>query len=509
MKLVYHKNMKLPRLAWCAIAKRNSSEIHVHHGEGIEVFDNFFVEGAWDGEFLAADFSKANFFLGTGGKILDESNIIFATPNHTLERLYSIKEADILYLSNSLPFILTFSESKIDMTYLNYESDFNSILKGINSFKKYIPLHDNKKVRLHYYCNIILGNDFSIQEEKKKDIDPFNDFDDYRTSLMKIIKNITENATSAFRKVKYGLVTTISKGYDAAACAAIASEFGCDTAVTFNKPEKYADDSGEDIAIKLGYTNIIKKSADQYLENSTLVEAEFVSSGELGSGIVFTTFENEFRNNIVFVGERGDKIWDKNRTDVNKEFCFENEVIAGTSLIENRLRVGYIVLPIPLFGASEWPSIHEISNSDEMKAFSVGGGYDRPIPRRILETKGVKREMFGMEKKGAGFNYRYDNLNRINKRMSEISFNNFYNYYLNNRRKSLKVTKQWVKFLWKTRTVYINYIINKIGLNVRNKPITADAISNPGAPSYLFKWGIHEMVNRYRDALKKLENQLK
>lgn len=325
---------------------------------------------------------------------------------------------------------------------------------------------------------------------------------------METIKLIIKNANSSARKIKYGLVTTISKGYDAAACAAIASEFGCDTAVTFNNPEKYANDSGEDIALMLGYKNIIKKSAEQYLDNSTLIEAEFVSSGELGTGIVFTSFENEFKNNIVFIGERGDKIWDKNRTDVNKEFRFENEVFAGTSLIENRLRVGYIVLPMPLYGASEWPSIHEISNSDEMKSFSIGGGYDRPIPRRILETKGVKREMFGMEKKGAGFNYRYDNLNRIKRRMSEKSYKNFYVYYKNYKRTDLKVIKHWVKFLWETRTLYINYFLNKIGLNVKNKPLKEDGISNPGAASYLFKWGIHEMVRRYRDALKTHENHM-
>lgn len=115
------------------------------------------------------------------------------------------------------------------------------------------------------------------------------------------------------------------------------------------------------------------------------------------------------------MGERGDKIWDKNRTDANKEMRFENELYPGTSMTENRLKVGYILLPMPLFGATQWPSIHEISNSKEMEDFSIGGEYDRPIPRRIVETKGVERTMFGMKKIGAGLNYRFDNLNRIKK----------------------------------------------------------------------------------------------
>ena len=60
------------------------------------------------------------------------------------------------------------------------------------------------------------------------------------------------------------------------------------------------------------------------------------------------------------------------------------------------------------YRAENWPSIHRISNSKEMQEYSVGGKYDRPIPRRIIETKGIKRDEF-MLKKGAGFNYRFDN----------------------------------------------------------------------------------------------------
>lgn len=48
-----------------------------------------------------------------------------------------------------------------------------------------------------------------------------------------------------------------------------------------------------------------------------------------------------------------------------------------------------------------------ISNSEEMCCYSMGGNYNHIILGRILETNGVPREMFGIKKKGAGFNCRY------------------------------------------------------------------------------------------------------
>lgn len=88
-------------------------------------------------------------------------------------------------------------------------------------------------------------------------------------------------------------MTTVSKGHDAPACAAIASDLVCETALTFNAPEKYAEDIGKEIAEGLGYKNIVLKNAHQYLNNTNLVKAEFVSSGELGTWIVFSAFEKE------------------------------------------------------------------------------------------------------------------------------------------------------------------------------------------------------------------------
>jgi hypothetical protein len=71
----------------------------------------------------------------------------------------------------------------------------------------------------------------------------------------------------------------------------------------------------------------------------------------------------------------------------------------GVSLQEFRLRVGFIQVPVALFALSCDRSVWEITGSEEMKPWTLGTDYDRPIPRRIAEEAGIPREWFGQKKK--------------------------------------------------------------------------------------------------------------
>ncbi len=503
MKLIFHQYDDLPKLSWCAVLKRGSGFVKVHHGSGVETTSLFFAEGAWDGCFAQGELDESIFLAGSGGRLIfdaehDTHSIIFATPSHILERLFSMRTEDVFYISNSLPFILTITGSALDLNYLDYERDFNSILRGLSSYIRVIPLKDGKMIRVHYYSNIKVDGHLNITEMEKWAIPKFESYEDYYSRLLVTLEKLVANSQSRYRKEKYGMVTTISKGYDAPACAAIARELGCEKCVSFNRPDKYASDCGTDIARILGYIDIITGDAEEYLTNQCLAEAEFVSSGELGSGIIFSTFEKEFAGNIVFLGERGDKIWDKKWPNPNKEFRFDNEVFTGTSWSENRLRVGYILLPVPLFGAYQWPSISKISKSREMSEFSVGGEYDRPIPRKILASKGVPGDMFALQKMGAGFNYRWDNMHRIKKRMAPKSYTSFRNFIKQNKRSPVDVLAPYIRFLWSSKEQYLSYFLGKIGITYKAKATDAEALVNPGAPSYLFPWAVQEMMKRYK-----------
>lgn len=493
-------------LAWCAKIDKETLAVELIHGSKVETRNEGFVEGAWDGEFTSFQFDLADFLMGSGGKHVTregEEQLLFATPSHTLERLYAVRVERNLYVSNSLSFILVQSETHLDGHYSRYEEDLNTILNGLQSVKKWIPLVGNKRLQLFYHCNFLVDRQLEMTVQSKREMQPFSNFKDYEDRLLTALKRLKDNASVPERRANYGLVTTISKGYDSAACAALAKEIGCETAVTFDRPEKYATDSGEEVARQLNYPQIIQKDANMYLENKELLESEFVSSGDLGTGIVYAAFEEEFKGNLVFIGHRGDCVWDKNALDVNNDLRFNDFVFAGTSQVENRLKADYILVPIPYYGAVQWSSLYQISQSPEMDPYSVGGGYDRPIPRRIVESRGVNREEFGFKKAGAGFNYRYDNSNRLKKRMSPHSYQSFYTYFLTHRRKSYQNIFRWTQYFWNTKRIYTGVLLHRLGIKVPFKEIEFDGVSNPGLPSYLFLWGVTKQMEKYQTGLEK------
>jgi hypothetical protein len=61
--------------------------------------------------------------------------------------------------------------------------------------------------------------------------------------------------------------------------------------------------------------------------------------------------------------------------------------------------VGLINCPVPYWGVDHVSSIVDISSSPAVAPWSVGGEYDRPICRRLVEEAGVPREAFGQRKK--------------------------------------------------------------------------------------------------------------
>jgi hypothetical protein len=55
-------------------------------------------------------------------------------------------------------------------------------------------------------------------------------------------------------------------------------------------------------------------------------------------------------------------------------------------------------MPVPAIAARRDAEIIAIGRTPEMTPFSIGGDYDRPICRRILEEAGVSRALFGQKK---------------------------------------------------------------------------------------------------------------
>jgi hypothetical protein len=173
---------------------------------------------------------------------------------------------------------------------------------------------------------------------------------------------------------------------------------GCRRALTFAQSRddgNGTDDSGKRIAAVLGL-EIEEFARDAYQSAGGTPEAEFLAGGMSGEDVVLTAFEPALRKGLYFTGFNGGKAWDKhNAPDPD----MGRRDLSGASLTEFRLRVDFVHYPIPFVGARHQPDLCRIASAPEMAKWSIGGDYDRPVPRRIAEEAGVPRESFGVAKR--------------------------------------------------------------------------------------------------------------
>lgn len=172
---------------------------------------------------------------------------------------------------------------------------------------------------------------------------------------------------------------------------------------------------------------------------------------------------------------------------------------SSLTIYESMLKNNSITISIPLIGGDCWLDMKRISESEEMKPFSIGNHYDRPIPRRLLEEAGVEREMFGMKKFGAGVSYSLDSFSRIRSKMSVHSFESLIKFKRSFPRKWWNDMKYNVAFCWINRSIYINYIFGKMHIRyrVKNTDERMGMIANPYS-TMMLHWGVSIMKNRYK-----------
>jgi hypothetical protein len=482
-------------MAWCVRVEKHSP-VTVLHGSGVEVGDSCFVEGAWDGPFEEMEFQKSFLLMGSGGKIVGD-RLILASPCHTLEKLYTVQLENQIVASNSLVFVLAQANLELDLDYKRYLTDQKTIVRGLQRCVKTIPTRNGPPVKMHYFCNVKIDVQLGLCELPKTDPGEFHDFNSYYSFLTQALSNINHNANSAYRKQRYTLLTSISSGYDSPACSAIAAEAGCKEAVTFRKPTwgEGQTDSGTAIAKVLGL-RIKEYSTDDYLHKDGIPEAEFIAAGDAGD-VQMAAFENQIKDRVFVTGFHGDKMWDISNKKVGRDIQRGDN--SGSSLGEYRLRVGFIHCPIPFFGCIAHPSIHDISGSEEMAPWKLGTKYDRPIARRIVEGKGVDRELFGQTKKAAATWWNFT----PPKAQSAEAYYAF--------RRAHRTTPRFLyecihRLLNRVTTIWtwcrnaVNWLLRKVGIGIQ-LPIFIWLLRRfyePSDQDMLMQWGILVLSERYR-----------
>lgn len=501
MEFNYTIKKNLPPLSWLAIVSENCDTIEVVVGSTVETFDSFFVSGVWDGDFKTGDFEQCNFSCCTGAKLKDDY-VLFLTPHHLNACIFSVREEKKIYLSNSLSFLLAYTNKGLDPNYYDYDTDFCCETLGERNLKppyhSSAPLLENSSVNIYSFCKIKIDRSFTVILERRSSKFHFANYSDYYNAVTCTLKLLYDNSRDPSRKSPYGMIATISRGYDAPTCATFARGIGCEEAFSFNRPEHYRNDCGTEIAKILGYKKIHELDGDHVKSNNEFIEAADFASGDTGSMITFEGHKELFSNKLLFCGFRGDFVWSINHKP-NNDLLDVTETSSENSY-EVFLKSNTVLILIPYIGADHATDIFNISVSDEMKYWRLGRWYDRPICRRVVEEAGVGREMFGQRKIGSGFCFHYDTLRSIGKKMSPQSYQSLLEFSKRLKQNPVKKLNANVRFMYYNTPIYLPYLLRKFHINVRMKPWTNKHLSNPVSTTYIL-WGVDHMKKIYNDAI--------
>lgn len=396
----------IPPLAW--ICKISGDKYHFTAGDNVEHSKEMIFEGAWDGDFQASKVEDSEFVFGSGA-VFKKGKVIFIPPKHTLELLYVLhdKKKENVYVSNSMCFVLQSAKVSLNGSFfkqisacLNGSGDI-ATRRGIDRYEHLIFADSRYSFYRMMFYNFSVDSFGRIQIYRKLPKKYFGNYPEYRKFLSDKTAQIFANARSKDRKFAYNPITSVSKGYDSPAVSVIAKENGCEDALTLDVAVGGVDDSGTKIAKKLGMnSNSYKYFASDKVSSLCMelkgrlknISIEFIASSGVGDDVTFYPFRGKLGNRIFLTGAYGDSIWEK-ESIANPGLPVR--IIFGKSISEFRLMTSFIYLPFPFIGARFPAIVKNISNSKEMEEYSIGGDYDRPIPRRIVEEAGIQRSDFG------------------------------------------------------------------------------------------------------------------
>jgi len=392
-----------PKLAWVAIVSLRSGTVSALHGPCVETNPNWCVEAVWAGDFSKGDFDLTDIVIGTGIRIRGD-DIFFVSSGDTLNRLHYFQDDDILYVSNSLSGLMAIAESSFIDDY-DYAYAMESIKNGLVSYVREIP-STRGAIQLIYYNNLAVINSAVVEVAKPLSAPDFTNFAAYRDYLFALARDVGENARSRRRRHDIMLLATVSSGYDSSAAAVLAQEAGAQEAVTIAQARRAPGhffnlkDSGAAVARQLGMTcKIYSRSRKNY----PFEDALWASMGNVGD-INLAIFDYPAELCLLFSGFGGDVLWDKDTRQIEP---LHRKDTSGARFSECRLELGVFNCSPVFWGCQNESQVCALSKRREMLPWTLGTEYDRPIPRRLAEEAGVKRDSFGTRKRLSSFSRRY------------------------------------------------------------------------------------------------------
>ena len=393
MRLIPLEMPGWPPLAWLA---RCSADVELRHGPDVHVATDWAFEGAWAGPLRDGAFDQASVVIGSGVRMRGPE-AVFVSPSSTIDRLCHITTpAGETLVSNSLLALLEAADAEV--TDPKYQARATSIVRGIERCRKKIETSAGE-MGLTHFRNLVWDGTALQRVEKPPTGETLADFAAYRDFLARSFSALAQNMAGPERRRRMSFLGTVSSGYDANAATALAAEAGCRSALAFLTTGNGQPDSGVAVAEALGVEPVVLER-DGWREvppSAGGAEVPFLAAGG-GSGLIeFHAAHEHLRGSALVSGFYGDSIWNPAWDDLGPDIVRKDA--SGLGFCEYRLHAGFVNCAPAFWAAREVGQIVAIANSAEMSAWTKGGGYDRPVPRRILEDAGVPAAAFGQVKR--------------------------------------------------------------------------------------------------------------
>lgn len=493
MQFEFRENTRLPLLSW-AVEIENGRAV-VHHGPKLERGENWFVDGCWAGPFEPERSQLCLGFFAFHGW-MDGDDLVIDTP--PLERLFFYKNGSRVLISPSVSFVLALAGASFDPEYPDYIYDSVRSISCLAENRNSIPLRGAGALEAVINRRVRIGPDLAMRDEVKLLERDFRSFEEYQSFLAETLRRLEENAASPRRqRGTYRMMCSVSRGYDSVAVCGLLADAGYREAITLAVPEDCGDVIGKHLGVQ---THVLESEA--YRKMSSIPEAEFLAAGFHGQDLCLAGAEAHLTGKLFVSGISGDKVWGKDRPPEPFDLSWSNG--SGFQLTEFRWRIGSLHAALPFSSIFSRKSLLEISKSKEMERWSVGGGYDRPIPRRIAEERGVPRESFGLAKRGLITMHFYGSDKAVMEMFSKASLEAFERFYARARRERSFKTKA------ARAAIYVLYRIERfVGHKLKRAGVLKEIPCSfarkhhqwPGRHSYLFCWATETVKERYAKAL--------
>jgi hypothetical protein len=398
----YEASAHLPKLGWCATLDTVNDRLSIVHGKAVECREQWMVEGVWEGPFTAGAFHRGAHLFGSGVR-LDGGSVHFVPSCALVDRLVYCRDDHRLLVSNSLVILLAMTGAHPDPLH-DYRTEARALATGIDDYDTSFHIkHPTIPSFQQVFHKSIVVTSGELSLQRRIALRHFESFEAYRSMLSAHTAAICANAADPARRTRLDCFGTLSTGYDSTAVTAIVKQAGVERFFTYagawgKRSEEY---DATAIAGAMGVETI---TLDGTPSEDPEDELRLIAGSPLGRQPPLLNMaryvERHCEAGLVFTGYQGGVMWN---AEVPAEYLstqMKRRDTSGLDLTELRLKSGFFNVAIPFLFASSIESIAAVSRLPEMTPWRLGNKYDRPIPRRIVETAGVPRHLFGFRKSG-------------------------------------------------------------------------------------------------------------